>query len=574
MCQIYFEKLQIINCRLKELYENKQINPKIADDLILIAQQKVKLFFKDVFENNLKDLVSNETYNEFVLYSYKSYYGEIPAQTTDNKKIYKRRLNLFRMGKRWSDSTGNIFYSVIDKINEKFGDTPINLFGELSSKYNKRILRIITSNESKCNVATNTITLPTHDILKEIKVDGIAISGQFRTYMELLIASELHNNSVKLAGIEIAIREFKVEQLLNLVKSNNKVLDFVNGIKNFYGMNDDDFILYKDRIIKALFTYQFNDLEFDLYLFFPDCNEFLSTLMIALNQKKIINEEQQKCLLEITDNLKFLEEFEKNVVQKTKKSNDTYIMWKNIYEREYDKLFTFMRSVENICYSVCKQNGISFSHKDGRVKTFESLYNKIYIRSNDSVENEKLKNKHQITYKEAIEEPHLHYNKVFNIIRDLAGVRIVLLFEEDLELVKEIFETLNRDEDLIVKDVKFYKQSIEDEDSNIPPADKERIFNYRSLHVTVKPGKNRLNLIEYRNLVDVQCEIQFRSVLAHAWADVNHDLDYKHRDVIKEVLPDTQNLLKKDFADLSEKLLKNDKFLNSIREKGSKIKLD
>lgn len=574
MYEKYFEKLQIVDERLKELSKDKQINPKIADDLILIAQQKVKLFLNDIFENDLNDLLSLSTYNEFILYSYKSYYGEIPAQTTNNKQIYKRRLNLFRKGKRWSDNTGNIFYSVIDKINEKFGDTPVNLFGELSSKYNKRSLRIITCDQSSCDVATNTISLPTHDILKNIKVDGIALSGQFRTYIGLLIANQLHNNSVKLAGIENAIQEFKVEKLLQLAKSDTQIMHFVNGIKGFFEMNDSDLKVYEDRIIKAFFTYQFNDLEFDLYLLFPDSNEFLSTLMIALPPQKDFKKEQQYCLLEITNKLKFLEEFEKDVVEKTKKSNDTYIMWKNIYEREYDKLFTFMRSVENICYSVCKQNRISFSHKDGRVKTFESLYNKIYIRANDSVENEKLKKKHQITYKEAIEEPHLHYNKVFNIIRDLAGVRIVLLFEEDLEVVKEIFETLNTDGDLIVKDVKFYKQSIEDEDSNIPPVDKEKIFNYRSLHVTVKPGKNRLNLIEYRNLVDVQCEIQFRSVLAHAWADVNHDLDYKHRDVIKEVLPDTQNLLKKDFTDLSERLLENDRFLNSIREKGSKIKLD
>jgi ppGpp synthetase/RelA/SpoT-type nucleotidyltranferase len=296
--------------------------------------------------------------------------------------------------------------------------------------------------------------------------------------------------------------------------------------------------------------------------------------MVALPPNKTISQSQNQKLLHLVEELKFLESFEKDIVDKTRKTNDSYIIWKNIYEREYNMLFTFMNSVENICYSVLKQKGISFSHISGRVKTFESVYNKIFKRANDSSENERLKEKHGINYIDAIKEPHLHYNKVFDIIRDLAGVRIILLFESDLDDIITIFKKLNKDQDLKVKEIRFYKQCVEDADKNIPLPDKANLFNYRSLHLTVSPGKNRLNLIEYRNLSEMQCEIQFRSVLAHAWADVNHDLEYKHREVIKEVSRSVQDDLKTEFTKLSERLFRNDEFLNKIRKIGSNIKLD
>lgn len=574
MSKALIKKLDEISSRLSSISKGKQINPKIADDLILIAQQKYKIFLRELFDKKLSDIISKNSYNEFILYSYKSYYGEIPAQSTENNQIFKRRLNLFRKGKRWSDSTGNIFYSVIDKINETFEDTPVNLFGELCSKYGKRKLIIKTGDSPYQSESNSTITLPNYSLLDNIEVDKINIAVLFRNYTKLLKEKDLNEIFGELTQIVNLFQTINVEKLLLTAKSTKILIEFSESIRDFFGMSKKDYLKYKDRILKAFFTYQFNDLEFDLYLIFPDRNEFLSTLMVATKPNRAIPNNVIALLIEITDKLKFLEAFEKQIVDETRKSNDIYIIWKNIYEREYNKLFTFMKSVENICFSVCKQNDIPFSHTNGRVKTFESLYDKIFIRSNDPNENERLKAEYGITYIDAIEKPHVHYLKIFSIIRDLAGVRVVLLFEEDLDKILRIFKDLNLHGDLIVKEEKFYRQSIEDTVRNIGVDVKKKIYNYRSLHITVMPGEKRLNLIEYRNHSDAQCEIQFRSVLAHAWADVNHDLDYKHREVIKEVLPHTQNILKKDFNMLSKSLLLNDKALNRIRRKNSQIKLD
>lgn len=570
----YLRKLKAIENGLFNLKKDKQINPKIADDLIQIGQHKVRLFLEELFSDKYPNLIKSNNYSNFILYSYKSYYGDIPAHISDVEQVYKRRLNLFHKGKRWSNNTGKVFYDFLDKINENFGDTPINLFGELCSEKSIKHLTIKVVGKFEPNLPANTILLPNNNLLREIKVDGIAITGQFKSYIGYLNDNNFVDNFKKLAEIETKLEKFKVGSLLAESKKDNKLMQFVEQISNFFGLSKTDDKTKIDRIIKTFFSYQFNDLPYDLNLFFPGKNEFLSTLMIAVNERKTISKSDSDFFKNLIDKLSFLDKYEKEIVEETKKKNDSYIIWKKIYEKEYNKLFSFMKSVENICFSICKQNNIKFSHISGRVKTFDSLYNKIFIRSNDAIENKNLKEAVGITYKEAIDEPHIHYHKIFQTIKDLAGVRVVLLFESDLEKILKIFKAVSNEKDLFLREEKFYKKNIQDPDTNISPDDKKNVYNYRSLHLTVRPGLERLKLAEFYNLRDVQCEIQFRTVLAHAWADVNHDLDYKNREIYAEIIPHLQGFLKDDFNSLSKKLFDNDKFLNKIKTKSSRIKID
>lgn len=577
----YLKELDSIKIRIENLYSGKQINPQIADDLILIAQLKYKLFLTDLFKGEFKNIVSDKSNSEFILYSYKSYYGEIPAQTSEKNKIYKRRLNLFKKGKRWSDNTGGLFYSMLDKLNDIFQDTPINLLGELCTKFSKRHIIVKIGDTPLCN--SNTVTLPSDKILDKIKVNHNSepLSVLLKNYIKKLNKKELSENGVKLGEIEKKVQDFNVQELVLTAKKNDEIKKFLKSVVTFFKLSQSDIRKYENRIIIAFFLYQFNDLDFDLNLLFPEIKAkeklFQSVLMIATKKSRIFPNIQTEFLLEVVNKLSNLENVEKQIVERTKVTNDNYIIWKSIYEKEYDKLYSFMKSCENICFSVCRQNDIPISHTDGRVKSFESFYNKIFMRANDEIENKKFYKQHNITYVDVIKEPHIHFRKVFNIIRDLAGVRIVLLFEEDLKKIKALFKQLIDEDDLLAdpeKDFKFYVQSIDDEDI-LKDFDKtKKRYNYRSLHITIKPGEKRLKLVEYQNLRDIQCEIQFRSVLAHAWADVNHDLAYKHRNIVKEIKPEVQTNLNIQFEKLSKYLLHNDKFLNSIRRKGSQFKLD
>ena len=52
-------------------------------------------------------------------------------------------------------------------------------------------------------------------------------------------------------------------------------------------------------------------------------------------------------------------------------------------------------------------------------------------------------------------------------------------------------------------------------------------FGYRSLHYVVQCNENRTKLIEYKRFKEIKFEIQIRSILQHAWAEIEHDLGYK-----------------------------------------------
>lgn len=52
-------------------------------------------------------------------------------------------------------------------------------------------------------------------------------------------------------------------------------------------------------------------------------------------------------------------------------------------------------------------------------------------------------------------------------------------------------------------------------------------FGYQSLHYVASLSEDRTRLIEYSRFADRKIEIQIRSILQHAWAEIEHDLGYK-----------------------------------------------
>ena len=62
---------------------------------------------------------------------------------------------------------------------------------------------------------------------------------------------------------------------------------------------------------------------------------------------------------------------------------------------------------------------------------------------------------------------------------------------------------------------------------------KEDKVGYKSVHIVEKLGKQRADLVEYKGIYDLKFEIQIRTVLQHAWAELTHDRSYK----IDVVLP-------------------------------------
>jgi ppGpp synthetase/RelA/SpoT-type nucleotidyltranferase len=101
----------------------------------------------------------------------------------------------------------------------------------------------------------------------------------------------------------------------------------------------------------------------------------------------------------------------------------------------------------------------------------------------------------------------------YDEITDLSGVRIICLSQLQ---AKRVAEVVRHNFDVIDK-LSVDKIEILDADR----------FGYLSLHYVAKINQDRIKLPEYSKYKDLLCEIQIRTLLQHAWAEIEHDLGYK-----------------------------------------------
>jgi putative GTP pyrophosphokinase len=95
----------------------------------------------------------------------------------------------------------------------------------------------------------------------------------------------------------------------------------------------------------------------------------------------------------------------------------------------------------------------------------------------------------------------------------VVGIRIITHFEDEVDRIGDLIEReFTVDQERSVDK----RRSLE--------ADR---FGYLSLHFVCGLSDERLRLSEYRRCHDLRCEIQIRSILQHAWAEIEHDLGYK-----------------------------------------------
>lgn len=111
-----------------------------------------------------------------------------------------------------------------------------------------------------------------------------------------------------------------------------------------------------------------------------------------------------------------------------------------------------------------------------------------------------------------LRRPDKSYNNLSDIT-DLAGVRITAYFADDVDLIAKML----RSEFFVDQ-----KSSVDKRQYTNPNQ-----FGYLSLHYVLSFNKNRAGLAEYRKFSGLKCEVQVRSILQHAWAEIEHDLGYK-----------------------------------------------
>jgi ppGpp synthetase/RelA/SpoT-type nucleotidyltranferase len=153
----------------------------------------------------------------------------------------------------------------------------------------------------------------------------------------------------------------------------------------------------------------------------------------------------------------------------------------------------FSRAVYSIIRTCLSREGIKVNSTEYRAKDPESFGRKVEEADDDNPSRPK--------YPSPLED-----------ITDLAGVRVITFFRNTLEVVEPI---IYGEFDVIEKTDKSAM------------LEQEERLGYHSVHYLVQLKDSRLTLPEYEQFRGMVAEVQVRTVLQHAWAEIEHDIQYK-----------------------------------------------
>lgn len=135
------------------------------------------------------------------------------------------------------------------------------------------------------------------------------------------------------------------------------------------------------------------------------------------------------------------------------------------------------------------------SKVDGRVKEKEECIRKFNLK-----------------YRTALETKQEAY-AIQDHISDLIGLRIVCLYEDDVDVVKDVLFN--------------HFDVLEVTDKTLALENTEGSFGYKGLHLDLKLGDARRVLPEYTAYSDLSFEVQVRTVIQDSWSVLDHKIKYK-----------------------------------------------
>jgi putative GTP pyrophosphokinase len=156
------------------------------------------------------------------------------------------------------------------------------------------------------------------------------------------------------------------------------------------------------------------------------------------------------------------------------------------FAQERPRIERFTASVQSTLESLISQNGVEYLSVTSRVKDVESFTEKIARKG---------------------------YADPFTQMTDHAGLRVVAYIETDADSICRLINAA------------FHVHSEKSLDKK-DELSKDR-FGYRSVHFICDLGPARLALPEYSGFSDLVFEVQVRTSLQHAWAEIHHDRGYK-----------------------------------------------
>lgn len=165
------------------------------------------------------------------------------------------------------------------------------------------------------------------------------------------------------------------------------------------------------------------------------------------------------------------------------------------YNENYRRMESAKEMVREILNSILITEDIEVHRIQGRIKNREECINKFSRK-----------------YKDPLEEKKAPY-EIKDHISDLIGLRIILLYESDIEKVGSV---LAKEFDVI--DITNKTQALES---------RSNIFGYKGLHLDIKLSDQRLSMCEYQRFSDLRFEVQVRTIIQDAWSTLDHKIKYK-----------------------------------------------
>lgn len=157
-----------------------------------------------------------------------------------------------------------------------------------------------------------------------------------------------------------------------------------------------------------------------------------------------------------------------------------------------------VETVERILRDALAASNVTVHSIDVRAKSFKSFADKASKPSPS--------NPHEPKYRDPLKE-----------ITDLAGARVITFLPA---VVTQVCACIEREFVILEKTDKA--EELMDEGK----------FGYHSIHFLVQLSSDRVRLSEYKRFAGLTLEIQVRTILQHAWAEMEHDIQYKSASVI------------------------------------------
>lgn len=165
--------------------------------------------------------------------------------------------------------------------------------------------------------------------------------------------------------------------------------------------------------------------------------------------------------------------------------------WAQTFDSQRPRYVKYTEKLEILLHDLLRGENLtdSVAQVEARTKSIESFTKKLQLK---------------------------HYDNPLTEVTDLTGIRVITYYQEGVHSVLNLL-----------------RKQFEIDDANsidVAKTQDPNKFGYISVHSVISLSSSRNGLTEWEDYKGLKAEIQIRTVLQHAWAAIDHTLNYKNPD--------------------------------------------